>query len=380
MNGDHEPTVSAHASHDHEEATFETPIASNDTPVSPRTIRSRTHTRPRRETGATRTPRARPAANPRPRYSNAAAAAAASLANDGYKPREERSWEEFHPDLDLETELMVFTADEVDGKVKQEPRPSLLRQDTSAATLEELGDEDAPTNGAITLLKREESQVAPGTPALTPKRRPGRPPRKPESMLSGLGSPPAPRILPLPTHNPKERLNLPKPSFRTVATFQTYEEDKKTRTDDFVDKSMAHVGYQESERYELPHDILVRHSDGPPDDDMGAGLVLESDDRSDHTGPPQVGVVEYDMDEQDERWLEAHNALRKEEQADPIKPAIFEISMTQIEREYYALEKSKLPFAETVVDLSMLTSRQEYQNQSHDIQMRHDQDQAQQRP
>ena len=86
------------------------------------------------------------------------------------------------------------------------------------------------------------------------------------------------------------------------------------------------------------------------------------------------------MDEQDERWLEAHNALRKEDQADPIKPAIFEISMTQIEREYYALEKSKLPSDEATVDLSMLTITQEYQNQSHDIRMRHDQDQAQQRP
>jgi len=50
--------------------------------------------------------------------------------------------------------------------------------------------------------------------------------------------------------------------------------------------------------------------------------------------------VEYDMDEQDERWLEAHNIQRKAEGVDPIKPSIFEITMTQIEREYYALEKS----------------------------------------
>lgn len=303
-----------------------------------RSARTRTVTRPRRELDKSRT-QDRAVASPRPRYSSAAAAAAASQANGDYKPREERSWEDFHPDLDIEAALVLYTADEVDGRTKPEPRLSLLRQDTSAADADdsqEIQAGDIADNGARQ-LKSEESQIV---PAITPKRRPGRPPRKPESMLSGLGSPPAPRILPLPTHNPKERLNLPKPSYKRVQTFKTYEEDKKVRVDDYVDKAMAHVGYQESERFDVPQDILIRHCDGPPDDDMGAGLVLESDGKPADRAPPQVGNVEYDMDEQDEKWLESHNAHRREEQADPIKPSIFEITMTQLEREYYALEKS----------------------------------------
>lgn len=35
--------------------------------------------------------------------------------NEGYKPREERSWEEFHPDLDIEADFMVFPAEDVDN-------------------------------------------------------------------------------------------------------------------------------------------------------------------------------------------------------------------------------------------------------------------------
>lgn len=324
-----------------EDSTMVTPAPPRDhaqsSPPPPRTARSRTYSRPRRDRDQPR-PRGRPAATPRPRYSSAAAAAAASQANDGYKPREERSWEDFHPDLDIEADLMVFTADEVDGKAKREQRPSLLSQDTSATNGEEQ-EGSAMMTGEADQTHVHESDALVVSPVITPKRRPGRPPRRPESMLSGLGSPPAPRILPLPTHNPKERLNLPKPSFRKVDTFRIYEADKKTRIEDFVDKAMAHVGYQESERFDVPDEILIRHAEGPPDDDMGAGLILESDERPEHQAPPQVGDVEYDMDEQDERWLEGHNSSRKEEQVDPIKPAIFEITMTQIEREYYALEK-----------------------------------------
>ncbi|GAB7343947.1 hypothetical protein MBLNU457_1895t2 [Dothideomycetes sp. NU457] len=344
-------------SENEDDALLATPALGPDTSLSPRTVRSRTYSRPRRDQerqerprtrGRSRTGRAgrpgRPprsaAATPRPRYSSAAAAVVANQAHDGYKPREERGWEEFHPDLDIEAGLLVFTADEVDGKTKQEPRPSLLRQDTSASRAGEA--ETGTDQGSQT--QAPATQPVTDVPLITPKRRPGRPPRKPESMLSGLGSPPAPKILPLPIHNPKERLNLHKPSYRSIDTFKSYEEDKKTRTEDFVDKSMANVGYQESERFEIPQDILVRHSEGAPDDEMGAALILESEktgenSNAEHQVGHQIGDVEYDMDEQDERWLEAHNIQRKAEGVDPVKPSIFEITMTQIEREYYALEK-----------------------------------------
>jgi NuA3 HAT complex component NTO1 len=45
------------------------------------------------------------------------------------------------------------------------------------------------------------------------------------------------------------------------------------------------------------------------------------------------------MDEQDDRWLEALNAQRKEENVPSIKPAMFEVTITQIEKEWHALEK-----------------------------------------
>ncbi|PNS21466.1 hypothetical protein CAC42_1245 [Sphaceloma murrayae] len=306
-----------------------------ENPVSPKTLRDRTASRPRRPYARARS-QGRANAAPRPRYSSAAAAAAASQASDGYKPREERSWEEFHPDLDIESDLMVYTADEVDGRVKPEQRPSGLRQDTTNV-------EESTSNTGLGIegiaAEDADEQDLPITPSMG-KRKPGRPPRKPESMLSGLGSPPAPRILPLPTHNPKERLNLPKPSYRHVQTFKTYEEDPKVRLDDYVDKAMANVGYQESERFEIPPAILIRHTEAAYDDELGAGLTLESDMKDNDQVQPQLGDVEYDMDEQDERWLEMYNARRKAEQVgDAIKPSIFEITMTQIEREHYALEK-----------------------------------------
>jgi len=144
--------------------------------------------------------------------------------------------------------------------------------------------------------------------------------------------------VPLPTHNPKERLNLPKPSFRSVETFLPYEQDQGVQVN-YVDKSMANVGYQESDRFELPKTCLIRHVEGPYDDDVESGLRLQSDETPNEAQPPAVANVEYDMDEQDDRWLEVYNAHRKEEGVDPIKPSIFEITMTQIEREYHALEK-----------------------------------------
>lgn len=281
--------------------------------------------RPRRDRDRDRT-RRRPAAAPRPRYSSAAAAAAASQANDGYKPREERSWEEFHPDLDIEAALMIFTADEVDGRKKSEANPSLIKQ--------------ATMNGDLARAQIEEQFLVPVqslVPVETPKRKPGRPPRRPESMLSGLGSPPAPRIVPLPTHNPKERLNLPKPAFRIVDTFSQYEQDRTVQVN-YVDRGMANVGYQENDRFDVPTQNLIRHVEGPYDDDTESGLRLEQDEKVEKLTWP-VGNVEYDMDEQDNRWLDALNALRKEEGVDAIKPAMFEITMTQIEREYHALEK-----------------------------------------
>ncbi|KAF9638503.1 Zinc finger PHD-type protein [Lasiodiplodia theobromae] len=294
---------------------------------------SRPYTRPRRD---------RPAAGPR--ASSASAAAAAVAQNDGYKPREERGWEEFHQDLDIDAEFMVFSAEEVDGISPPVTKPTTpvlgLSQSFSAP-------DDAPTPNEVPALKTQNSSFAdpdedivnvggsseqPTTPTII-KRRPGRPPRRPGSMLTGLGSPPAPRIEPLPTKDKREKLSLPKPSYRTIDTFSHYEQDPSAQVN-YVDRTMASVGYQESDMFIRPEKRLIRIVDGNLEEDLDLALSLENE-----TPGHPIGRVEYDMDEQDDRWLEAYNAQRKEEQVEAIKPAIFEITMTQIEKEWHALEK-----------------------------------------
>lgn len=307
--------------------------SSGDDGESPVAARSTMQTRPRRERPERYVPSM---STPRPRYSSsAAAAAAASQASDGYKPREERSWEDFHPDLEIELSLPIYTADEVDGRTKKEPPKALWRSNSGEVDAKPVINGDVDMTDAENMPELHDSMLTPM------KRKPGRPPRRPESMLSGLGSPPAPRIIPLPTHNPKERLNLPKPSYRHYNHFLRYEENSQENKKNYVDRTMANVGYQESDRYDLPPKVLVRLTEaGQIDDEAEVGLRLESDGPAEVTpSAPVVGRVEYDMDEQDVAWLESINEQRKSEGVDAIKPAIFEITMTQIEKEYHALEK-----------------------------------------
>ena len=304
----------------------------SDTPTA---VRSALPTRPRRERPDRYVPQP---TTPRPRYSSAAAAAAASQMSDGYKPREERSWEDFHPDLEIDASLPILTADEVDGRTNKKPDFRGLHRSSSLAVETKPflnGDVDMKDADADSAPEPTEIVVAPV------KRKPGRPPRRPESMLHGLGSPPAPRIYPLPTHNLKERLHLPRPSFKHYNHFLQFEDDQKENKINYVDRTMANVGYQESDRFELPPQVLVRLMDtGLVDDEAEVGLRLESDGPAEATqAAPVVSRVEYDMDEQDVAWLEEINDQRKAEGVDAIKPAIFEITMTQIEKEYHALEK-----------------------------------------
>jgi len=289
-----------------------------------------TYTRPRRD---------RP--EPTPRFSSAAAAATAMTQNEGYKPREERGWEEFHPDLDLDADLMIFSADDVDGRYSGgvTPRPgySVSNKSVNESGMAAAVDEALMSQQATPTLALGVSQdVENGDLILSPlKRRVGRPPRRPESMLNGLGSPPAPRIVPLPTHNPKERLNLPKPNYRRVEIFEAFEHDKSVGQN-YVDKSLSNVGYQESDRFIRPDKTYIRCGEGSLEDDLDILSTLQ------HGGEDGAfGRVEYDMDEQDERWLEGINAERRQEGVESIRPAVLEITITAIEKQWYALEKRK---------------------------------------
>lgn len=292
-------------------------MANSENPVTPRTRADRTPATRKRNATTSRSTRtvnysARPrrgAGQPRHRYSTAAAAAAATH-SDGYKPREERGWEEYHPDLDLDSTFAVIPSEEVDGFVK----PQLEGQSEDGTA---------------------EAATSPG--ARTPSRRkPGRPHRTQSSMLQSLLTPEAPKFVPAPGPNPRERLTLPKPSYRILDPFVHY--DQKNAAANFVNQTMANVGYQESELFARPN-WMIRQMEGSADEDLDLMPDLIDSDGNSAIGGSGVGRVEYDMDEQDVKWLDALNKIRTDDGTQPIKPAIFEITMTKIEKEWHALEK-----------------------------------------
>ncbi|KIV84895.1 hypothetical protein PV11_00644 [Exophiala sideris] len=255
--------------------------------------------------------RSRTRGGARPRYSTAAAASAAVTHADGYKPREERGWEEFHADLDLEADFAVVTAEEVDGVIKSK---------------------------TVDGTPASEGVAVPPIALTPPKRRPGRPHRTHNSMVNALLTPEAPKFVPIPGPNPRERLTLPRPSYRELDPFLSYEQ-KDIAQVDFVDKSMANVGYQESEVFLRPERTLIRQTEGSAEEDLDLSPDLITNGENSAIGGSGVGRVEYDMDEQDVKWLEAFNKGRSKDGVQTIKPAIFEITMTKVEKEWHALEK-----------------------------------------
>ncbi|KAI9675130.1 MAG: nuA3 HAT complex component nto1 [Caeruleum heppii] len=300
----------------------------------------------------------------RPRYSSAAAAAAAAVQGDGYKPREERGWEEFHPDLDPDATFLVFSADEVDGNVSvaQTPRsPAQTRRS-------EDGKDHSLPNGVHTIDSFEGVACA-TTPKGAPlgvdqegwrsmgpntdealdggdivftqpkKRRVGRPFRRQDSMLNGLTPLSGPKIVPPPGPNLREKLTLPKPSFRRTDPFLFFEQ-KGTGQQRYVDRTMANVGYQESDIFLRPETLMIRVAEGSLEEDLDLGPSFKTDGENNTAlGGSGVGRVEYDMDEQDDKWLAMYNATRKTLEVEPITREVFEITMTKIEKEWHALEK-----------------------------------------
>ncbi|KAL4775996.1 enhancer of polycomb-like-domain-containing protein [Aspergillus nidulans var. acristatus] len=259
----------------------------------------------------------------RGRFGSSTAAALALQQGDGYKPREERGWEEFHPELDIDAQFPVFPSTEVDR-----PPPSAQL----ASILSPNGLDKTNENDPVAELIRAHANGTVQTPI---KRRPGRPPRRPEAILQSLGVfTPQPKVVPPPGPNPREKLTLPKPSFRLKDPFTFYDQPGVGQQN-YVDRTMASVGYQESDLF-IRHDRrLIRMPEGAQEDDLDIGNPLLGEGEVNAA----VGRVEYDMDEQDEKWLEDYNAKRREDQYEPIKPAVFEITMTKIEKEWHSLEK-----------------------------------------
>jgi NuA3 HAT complex component NTO1 len=263
--------------------------------------------------------------------------------NESYKPREERGWEEFHSELDIDAKLTVFTAEEVDGPRNELGTGSPTQQLLSAQF------SGSPVLGQALQMLRQQAENAHangsgGPPfVFTPiKRRPGRPPKRPEALLMyelGLNSP-LQHITPAPLQNPREKLVLPKPTFRRIETFAAYEKSPGVGIN-FVDKALANVGFQESDIFIQPR-TLMRSRKTALDDDVDF-ILLRAEVTSNSTVPgASVGFnprVEYDMDEQDESWLEGINAERTAQGVDIIRPQYFEIAMTLIEKEWHAVEK-----------------------------------------
>ncbi|KAK4455784.1 peregrin [Podospora aff. communis PSN243] len=278
--------------------------------------------------------------------SSAAAVAAAIVQSEGYKPREERGWEEFHPQLDIEATFMVFLADKIDGISRSPPNtPGALPAPST------------PLNGTSTPTK--EAQVAPGTAATTTpngqgkpsflgsltdtpsRRRVGRPSRDSISLYASRtldfgAAPKIPKVLPIQNQTPKERLDLKLPSCRKTNRVSLFE-SKTFGQARYVDKSMMNVGYQESDNFIRPDRKLIKAIDANAEEDIEQAPAAKDGESVQHTAG--VGRVEYDMDEQDDMWLEVLNEQRKTSDLDPITREIFEITITKIEKEWHALEK-----------------------------------------
>ncbi|TQV99955.1 PHD finger domain-containing protein [Cordyceps javanica] len=291
-------------------------------------------------------------------WGSAAAVAASVKQAEDYKPREERSWEEFHPNLDIGQRFVVFSADEVDGVLGAHDTPSTPSRQTPGI----------PLNGTLTPSRhmnpvstgntpnpqpqfdtnsQPDSQSAAGT--MTPSRRSRRTVRESVSFYGlratpMMGTPRTPRILPISNQTPKERLDLKQPTFRKTNRIELFE-SKTFGQARYVDKAMSNVGYQESDHFPRPDETLLRAIDIGAEDDAEQSLGLipsKSEEHSSSSHAPHVqklGRVEYDMDEQDDMWLEHHNAQRKQADLEPITREVFEITMTKIEKEWHALER-----------------------------------------
>nr|XP_036584733.1 Mst2 complex subunit nto1 [Colletotrichum truncatum]KAF6794383.1 Mst2 complex subunit nto1 [Colletotrichum truncatum] len=319
----------------------ETPITVRRQPREPRSVSALV---PRRE----RSQRLRTAADREDvEFSSAAAVAAAVAENEGYKPREERGWEEFHPKLDIDAPFMVFRSEEVDGlpipTAKSPPEtPSVARPST-------------PLNGSLTPLKEMNPASTGNTPAPqtnsyfalangteTPQKRRIRPTRESVSFLNrdlvSASTPKVPQVLPIRNQTPKERLDLKAPSYRRSDQVEQFE-SKSFGQARYVDKSMMNVGYQETDRYVRPEGRLIKATESNLEDDPEQSPA-KLDGEALPTSGTNVGRVEYDMDEQDDQWLEVYNREhRKAHDLELITREVFEIAITKIEKEWHALEK-----------------------------------------
>ena len=280
-------------------------------------------------------------------HMTSAAAVAAGVQNEGYKPREERGWEEFHPNLDIDATLLIFPSQDVDGIAKPSPpapAPALFQDAPTAGDAAQVKDPNAtPTSSmeeAPNALSNPQLVASLGMGPGTPWRRRGRP-RYAESLFAvrpETSSPKTLKPLPIRSQNAKEKLDLKLPAFRKTDRILLFE-SKKFGQARYVDKSMMNVGYQESDHYIRPDRKLIKASDSNMEEDADIAAMVKASGECVPVKIDPLGRVEYDMDEQDDTWLEAYNAQRKAAGLGDITREVFEITITKIEKQWHALEK-----------------------------------------
>ncbi|RKF61666.1 Mst2 complex subunit nto1 [Erysiphe neolycopersici] len=297
-----------------------------------------------------RTRNSLPRSQPSSMRFSSAAQAAAVVQNDGYKPREERAWEEFHPNLDIDLSLRAFSASEVEGQLEKGPSITLASPHSSKgqviSRIERPIQVDSKSGPlALGIIDISKLRI-PGTPG-GGKRRPGRPPKDPVAFFAakaaaklGKGFHYNPQKTPNnkpSTPNFKENLKLHKPSFRLSNTLSHFENNQERH----VDKLMANVGYQESNLFCRPERTLIKVSDINLEEDLDFGLdyICGGGEGVTPIESGGIGRVEYDMDEHDDKWLDTYNIERKAAGIEMIQREIFEITITKIEKEWHNLEK-----------------------------------------
>ncbi|KAA8896111.1 hypothetical protein FN846DRAFT_893552 [Sphaerosporella brunnea] len=240
----------------------------------------------------------------------------------------------------------------IDPALAAQSQPPPAQTETPAAT---------PTDGP--LKDDGVAQVAPTPPPTTPSA----PDTGPSPVKRGMsdvptlaslrahrttaGKPP-PRPLPPATarkpraqgrvENPHEKLHLREPSFRKIQEFK-FSESARNGIDGMglrgfngahsfdraqpMSENMLAVGYQKSTRFECPPTLLRDQPDFGVDEELG---------------PVALDLVEYDMDEQDDQWLNNYNSKRMITGDNKVSQEVFEFAMTKIEKQWVNLER-KMP-------------------------------------
>lgn len=244
---------------------------------------------------------------------------------------------------------MVFHSEDVDGTAR--PRPSTPKPAASQVP----ADASTPKDASPVKVQEDEEEAAKDIAHLQPeasqnnltpmiRRSRGRPSRDPLALYGMRGTdssltPKVPKVLPIHNQTPKERLDLKQPSYRKTDRISMFE-SKTFGQARYVEKSMMNVGYQESDQYLRPERMLIKATDGNIEEELEQiSAIAKADGSLANSAANALGRVEYDMDEQDDMWLEKYNERRKEASLDTLTREVFEIAITRIEKEWHALEK-----------------------------------------